>query len=110
MIIFAIVFADEPDKEFPAFSTDTVIGVFSACGVALGLVLLSVSAVAVPEPLIGDILSITKRNHFTDHNACRNPYPAADVHNRFNLISISPEIASSRGIPVGLLDNVFMSR
>jgi zinc transport system permease protein len=113
MIIFAIVFALLMNRirNSRLSSTDTVIGVFSACGVALGLVLLSVSGSfsRYQSLLIGDILSITK----SEIILLTITLAAILIlwlicFNRFNLISISPEIASSRGIPVGLLDNVFV--
>lgn len=113
MIIFAIVFALLMNRirNSRLSSTDTVIGVFSACGVALGLVLLSVSGSfsRYQSLLIGDILSITK----SEIILLAITLAAILIlwlicFNRFNLISISPEIASSRGIPVGLLDNVFV--
>ena len=63
MVVFAIVFALLMNRirHSRLSSTDTVIGVFSSCGVALGLVLLSRGGgfAKYQSLLIGDILSIS---------------------------------------------------
>ena len=65
IIAFAIVFALLMNRirHSRLSSTDTVIGVFSSCGVALGLVILSRGGgfAQYQSLLIGDILSITER-------------------------------------------------
>lgn len=64
MIAFAVVFALLMNRirHSRLSSTDTVIGVFSSCGVALGLVILSrgSSFSKYQNLLIGDILSISR--------------------------------------------------
>ena len=64
MVAFAVVFALLMNRirHSRLSSTDTVIGVFSSCGVALGLVLLSRGGgfSQYQSLLIGDILSISK--------------------------------------------------
>ena len=62
MVVFAVVFAllMNAIRHSRLSSSDTVIGVFSSCGVALGLVLLSRGSFSGYQSLlIGDILSIT---------------------------------------------------
>ncbi|MBR5134481.1 MAG: metal ABC transporter permease, partial [Clostridia bacterium] len=63
MIVFAVVFALLMNRirHSGLGRTDTIIGVFSSCGVALGLVLLSGSGnfQNYQSLLIGDILNVT---------------------------------------------------
>ena len=63
MLLFAAVFAVGLNaiRRSRLSSTDTVIGVFSACGVALGLTLLSrLGFSSYQSLLIGDIVSVTE--------------------------------------------------
>ena len=113
MIVFAIIFALLMNRirHSRLYSTDTVIGVFSACGVALGLLLLSFSGnfSRYQSLLIGDILSITKSEIIILAVTLIGIIIMWLIFfNRFHLISISPAIASSRGIKVNLLDNLFV--
>lgn len=113
MIIFAVIFALLMNRirHSRLYSTDTVIGVFSSCGVALGLVLLSAAGnfSRYQSLLIGDILSITKGEIVVLAITLVIIFLLWLLYfNRFHLISISPAIASSRGISVNLLDNLFV--
>ncbi|MDD2362755.1 MAG: metal ABC transporter permease, partial [Oscillospiraceae bacterium] len=78
---------------------------------ALGLVLLSYkgSFSRYQSLLIGDILSISKDELIV--LAIMLPVGAllwVICFNRFHSISISPELAAGKGIPVRLLDNIFV--
>lgn len=113
MIVFAVIFALLMNRirHSRLYSTDTVIGVFSACGVALGLLLLSYSGnfSRYQSLLIGDILSITKSEIIILAVTLVGIMILWLIFfNRFHLISVSPAIASSRGIKVNMLDNLFV--
>ena len=113
MVVFAVVFALLMNRirHSRIALTDTVIGVFSAVGVALGLVLLSRSGnfANYQSLLVGDILSITSQELWLLVGvllvvavlwiAC---------FNGFFAVSISPAVARSKGVRVGLLDNLFV--
>ena len=113
MVAFAVVFALLMNRirHSRLSSTDTVIGVFSSCGVALGLVLLSRGGGCsqYQSLLIGDILSISKNQLLV---------LAATLvivlllwllcFNRFHEVSISPALARSKGIAAGWTDNLFV--
>ncbi len=114
MIIFAVIFALLMNRirHSGLSSTDTVIGVFSSCGVALGLVLLSRSGnfQNYQALLIGDILNISDKQLV--------PLAAALAavillwlfcFNRFLAVSISPTLARSHGIWVGLYDRLLVA-
>lgn len=113
MIVFAVVFALLMNRirRSRIASTDTVIGVFSAVGVALGLALLSRSGnfANYQSLLIGDILSITPRELWVLGGVL---LVTAAVwllcFNGFHAVSISPAVARSKGVRVGLLDNLFV--
>jgi zinc transport system permease protein len=113
MIAFAVIFALFMNRirHSRLSSTDTVIGVFSSCGVALGLVLLSRggSFSRYQSLLIGDILSITKSEIII--LALTLAVVAVlwvFCFNKFHAVSVSPALAKSKGIPVRLLDNLFV--
>lgn len=113
MILFAVVFALLMNRirHSTLGSTDTVIGVFSSCGVALGLVLLSRSGSFqnYQSLLIGDILNIT-----ADQLTVLGVALLCVVvlwllcFNRFLAVSISPTLAKSHGIAVWLYDRLFV--
>ena len=92
-------------------STDTVIGVFSSCGVALGLVLLSRNSgfSGYQSLLIGDILSITDAQLWVLGGTL---IVVAVVwvlcFNGFYAVSLSPSLARSKGLRVRWLDNLFV--
>lgn len=107
MVVFAIVFALLMNRirHSRLSSTDTVIGVFSSCGVALGLVLLSRGGgfAKYQSLLIGDILSISAPELI----ALAVTLAAVAVvwllcFNQLHAVSISPALARSKGHPCGL--------
>ena len=112
MVVFAVVFALLMNRirRSRLASTDTVIGVFSSVGVALGLVLLSRSNAANYQSLlVGDLLSITKGELVVLGVALAVTAAVwLCCFNGFHAVSISPSVARSRGIPVAWLDNLFV--
>lgn len=113
MLLFAAVFAVLMNaiRHSRLSSTDTVIGVFSSCGVALGLVLLSRNSgfASYQSLLIGDILSITDSQLWI----LGGTLVAVAVvwllcFNGFYAVSISPSLAHSKGLHVRWLDNLFV--
>ena len=113
MLLFAVVFALLMNRIRHAriASTDTVIGVFSSVGVALGLLLLSRDGniANYQSLLVGDVLSITPADLWVVGGAL-----AVTVvlwlfgFGGFHAISISPAVARSKGLPVRLLDDLFV--
>jgi zinc transport system permease protein len=93
-------------------STDTVIGVFSSVGVALGLALLSArgNLSNYQSLLVGDIPSITGDELWILGLALAVTLVVWTVcFNGFFAVSISPSVAKSKGLPSGLLDNLFVT-
>ena len=108
-LVFALLFSVVRNRSNQA--ADTLIGVFSSTAVALGIFIATLgggSFTKYNKYLIGDILSVTP----------------AEVgmlalvlilvlifwvlySNRLTLTSIHPQLASSRGIPVGLSQTIF---
>ena len=91
-------------------STDTVIGLFMAFAVALGIVILSRGGgfARYSGYLVGDILSITP----TEISNLLIMILAVTIlwilyFNQLMLISLNPSLAKSRGIKVWLLEAVF---
>lgn len=112
MIVFAVVFALLMDRiRHSALATaDTVIGVFSSCGVALGLVLLSKSGdfQNYQSLLIGDILNISAEQLWVLAAALVCVVVLWGLcFNRFLAISISPSLAKSHGVAVAAYDRLF---
>lgn len=113
MVVFAVVFALLMNRirHSSIASTDTVIGVFSSVGVALGLLLLSRNShfANYQSLLIGDVLSITTDELWLVGGAL---VVVALVwvlcFNGFHAVSIHPAVARNKGIPVRLLDDVFV--
>ncbi len=113
-VLFAVAFALAMNRvrHSRIASTDTVIGVFSSVGVALGLVLLSKGGnfANYQSLLIGDVLSITG-----EELSVLAVVLAVTVllwlfcYNGFHAVSISPTVARSKAIPVALLDNLFVT-
>ena len=92
-------------------STDTVIGVFSSVGVALGLALLSArgNLANYQSLLVGDILSITADELWILGVALIATVILWVVcFNGFFAVSVSPALARSKGRPVALYDNLFV--
>ena len=93
-------------------STDTVIGVFSSVGVALGLALLSAKGnlANYQSLLVGDILSITAEELTVLAVALTVTVVLWLVcFNGFFAVSVSPALARSKGFATGLLDNLFVT-
>ncbi len=113
MVAFAVVFALVMNRirHSRLSSTDTVIGVFSSCGVALGLVILSRggSFSKYQSLLIGDILSISPGELLVlGITLAATAGIWLLCFNQLHAVSISPALARSKGIPVKLLDNLFV--
>ena len=113
MVAFAVVFALAMNRirQSRIASTDTVIGGFAAVGVALGLMLLSRGGnlANYQSLLIGDILSISSRELWVLGGALMATAVVWVLcFNGFYAVSISPAVARSKGVRVGLLDNLFV--
>lgn len=113
MVLFAVVFALALNKIKNASlaSTDTVISVFSSMGIAVGLALLSRGGnfSKYSNLLIGDILSITPCEIlFTFGIFIITVLFWVLFFNRLNAISVNASLAKSKGIPVRLIDNLFV--
>lgn len=113
MVVFAVIFALLMNRirHSRMSSADTVIGVFSSCGIALGLILLSRGGEfsRYQSLLIGDILSISQSELIT--LAVTLAITVAlwlTQYNRLHAVSISPTLARSQGVPAMLMDNVFV--
>ncbi|MCI9426732.1 MAG: metal ABC transporter permease [Eubacterium sp.] len=112
MAVFAVLFAMALNfiSSRSGASTDTVISVFSSCSVAIGLAVLSKNGnfSNYSSLLVGDILSITKREIFSlfllflftvfFYSLCFNWLNAAAIHRA---------LAKSRRIPVRLMEYLF---
>ncbi len=113
MVVFGVVFALAMNRirHSRLASSDTVIGVFSSVGVALGLVLLSSrgNVAGYQSLLVGDVLSITRGELGLLAIALVVTLLLWLVcYNGFSAVSISPAVAKSRGVPVWLFDNLFV--
>lgn len=113
MVIFAILFALLMNRirHSRLSSADTVIGVFSSCGIALGLVLLSRGGEfsRYQALLIGDILSISHSELLTlGITLGVTVLVWVTQYNRLHAVSINPTLARSQGIPAVLMDNLFV--
>ncbi len=113
MVAFAVVFALLMNRIRHAriASTDTVIGVFSSVGVALGLLLLSRDGniANYQSLLVGDVLRITPADLWVVGAALAVTVMLWVIgFGGFHAISISPAVARSKGLPVRLLDNLFV--
>ncbi len=92
-------------------STDTVIGVFSSVGVALGLALLSANGNLsnYQSLLVGDILSITQQELWVLALALAATLVVwVGCFNGFFAVSVSPALAKSKGLRPALFDNLFV--
>ena len=108
-VVFALLFSFVHSRSNQA--ADTLIGVFSSAAVALGIFIATLggdSFTKYNQYLIGDILSVTA----TEIGLLALVLVGVLVFwvlssNRLTLTAIHPQLASSRGIPVGLSQTVF---
>ena len=108
-VVFALLFSFVRSRSNQA--ADTLIGVFSSSAVALGIFVATVgggSFTRYNKYLIGDILSVTPG----EIGMLALVLLAVIVFwifysNRLTLTAIPPQLASSRGIPVGLSQTLF---
>ena len=108
-VVFALVFSYVHSRSNQA--ADTLIGVFSSSAVALGIFIATLgggSFTKYNKYLIGDILSVTHG----EIGLLALVLLAVLIYwvlcaNRLTLTAIHPQLASSRGIPVGLSQTVF---
>ena len=108
-VVFALLFSWVRSRSNQA--ADTLIGVFSSAAVALGIFVATLggdSFTKYNKYLIGDILSITPG----EIGLLAVVLAAVLVlwvfcSNRLTLTAIHPQLASSRGIPVGLSQTLF---
>ena len=108
-VVFALVFSYVHSRSNQA--TDTLIGVFSSSAVALGIFIATLgggSFTKYNKYLIGDILSVTPG----EIGLLALVLLAVLIFwvlcaNRLTLTAIHPQLASSRGIPVGLSQTLF---
>ena len=104
-VVFALIFSYVRSRSNQA--ADTLIGVFSSTAVALGIFIATIgggSFTKYNKYLIGDILSVTP----TEIGLLALVLLAVLVFwvlcaNRLTLTAIHPQLASSRGIPVGCI-------
>ena len=113
MVLFGVVFAlcMNRIRRSRMASTDTVIGVFSSVGVALGLTLLSArgNLANYQSLLVGDILSVTTQELWVLGGVLVATVLLWLVcFNGFFAVSISPSVAKSKGFKTALYDNLFV--
>ena len=113
LMLFGVVFALLMNRirRSRISSTDTIIGVFSSVGVALGLALLSATGNLsnYQSLLVGDILSINREELWVLGVALAVTVALwLTCFNGFFAVSVSSSVAKSKGLPVGLLDNLFV--
>ena len=113
MIGFALLFALAISAviESGTTSADTVIGVFSSAGMALGIVLLSANGgfSKYSSYLIGDILIVTPSEILYMALVLTASYIIwFIIYNRLLIVSINSSLASSRGINCALMENIFV--
>ena len=113
LVLFGVVFALLMNRirRSRLSSTDTVIGVFSSVGVALGLALLSArgNLSNYQSLLVGDILSITREELWVLGGALAVTLAIWLLcFNGFFAVSVNSSMARSKGIPTALFDNLFV--
>lgn len=108
-VVFAVLFSFVRSRS--NHTADTLIGVFSSTAVALGIFVATFdgsSFTKYNKYLIGDILSVTKSEiimlFITLVAVCTFWIIAS---NRLTLCAINPQLASSRGISVHVMQTVF---
>ena len=108
-ILFSLLFSWVRSRSNQA--ADTVIGVFSSSAVALGIFVATMgggSFTKYNKYLIGDILSVTPAEiGMLALTLLAVLVFWAVLSNRLCLTAIHPQLASSRGIPVGLSQTLF---
>ena len=108
-LVFALLFSFVRSRSNQA--ADTLIGVFSSTAVALGIFIATLgggSFTKYNKYLIGDILSVTPGEIGTLALVLVFVLVFWTIYsNRLTLTSIHPQLASSRGISVGLSQTVF---
>ena len=108
-VVFALIFSYVRSRSNQA--ADTLIGVFSSTAVALGIFIATLGGGSFTKSnkyLIGDILSVTPG----EIGLLALVLLAVLIFwvlcaNRLTLTAIHPQLASSRGIPVGLSQTLF---
>lgn len=113
MVIFAIVFALflNQIKRLNTVSTDTIISVFSSLSTSVGLVILSQGGnfSKYSTLLVGDILSISAKEILLLLGIFVITFVFwALCFNKLHTLSVNSALAKSRGIPVTLIDNLFV--
>lgn len=108
-VFFALLFAFV--KRRVTHATETVIGVFSSTAVALGIFIATMNGSSFTRfnrYLIGDILSVTPREiGLLAIVLLTVAVVWVLVSDRLFLTAIHPQLASSRGLPVGFYETVF---
>ena len=108
-LVFALLFSAVRNRSNQA--ADTLIGVFSSTAVALGIFIATLgggSFTKYNKYLIGDILSVTPAEVGMLALVLLLVLIFWVLYsNRLTLTSIHPQLASSRGIPVGLSQTIF---
>ena len=108
-LVFALLFSYVRSRSNQA--ADTLIGVFSSAAVALGIFIATLgggSFTKYNKYLIGDILSVTPGEIGMLALVLMGVLIFWSLYsNRLTLTSIHPQLASSRGIPVGLSQTIF---
>ena len=108
-LVFALLFSYVRSRSNQA--ADTLIGVFSSTAVALGIFIATLgggSFTKYNKYLIGDILSITPAEIGMLVLVLIGILIFWSIYsNRLTLTAIHPQLASSRGIPVGLSQTIF---
>lgn len=112
MLAFAILFAIGIASiiESDVSSSDTIIGVFSSAGIAIGIVILSANGgfSKYSGYLVGDILSITKNEIFVLAAIFLVVISVWVISfNKLMLASLSADMAKSKRINVKLYKNLF---
>lgn len=113
MLLFAVLFGLllNKIKSKQTESADTIISVFASCSIAMGLILLSGSGEfnRYSSVLVGDVLSITEQ----EITYLALAFLATLLFwlvgfNKILAVSMHGTLAKSRGIPVKLMDNLFV--
>lgn len=113
MVIFATLFALALNKikRMNTISTDTIISVFASFSTAIGLVILSRGGnfAKYSNLLVGDILSITAREILMLLGIFVLTLCFwAICFNKLHALSVNQSLAKSKGVPVVLIDNLFV--